>query len=388
MNYTYYRRYQQPKRGRRRPKRGSFASFFWFSTFLVVLVLLARACVQISGNIAEEKRDEATLIVDQGLVDVTLWGQSKSELASSSQIIFAGDTVQTREGSLATLSFYNGTRLVLDENTRLIFDSFEVDGADDQVHLDLVQGRVYVFNVPNERGVMELTLSGDIMDALSFSGEYLMSHNLAEESVFALKGSVQMKFLDRNSPEELLVEEINLSSGQKSTFDSAKEKTFLARQTVILSESFGDELETDDFYLWNTQGISFPAQLELEQPEEPEPVEIEEPEEVEPVEEVKAPVQLSIVIDSPSSGTTILKDAIAIEGRVTAGQASRIEVTWSGDGDPYSLGLFEEGDETFRYVADAAYENFALGENSYTITAYDSEGNASNSVVVTLNAEF
>ncbi len=79
---------------------------------------------------------------------------------------------------------------------------------------------------------------------------------------------------------------------------------------------------------------------------------------------------------------------MAIEGPIVSGTASRVTVTWSGNGQPYSLGLFEPGSATFRYVADTTYQNFSVGENTYTVVAYDAEGNASNSVSLVIQGEF
>jgi hypothetical protein len=50
--------------------------------------------------------------------------------------------------------------------------------------------------------------------------------------------------------------------------------------------------------------------------------------------------------------------------------------------------VFEPGSSSFRYVADSDYSNLARGSNTYTIVATDSVGNSSNTIVLTITAEF
>ena len=111
---------------------------------------------------------------------------------------------------------------------------------------------------------------------------------------------------------------------------------------------------------------------------------VEEPEE----DLSESSPSLSISVTSPSSGSTIQKDAFAIEGQIVSGTASKVTVTWSGNGEPFVLGLFEPGSSSFRYVADTDYLNLAQGSNTYTIVAYDSAGNASNTISLTITAEY
>ncbi len=95
---------------------------------------------------------------------------------------------------------------------------------------------------------------------------------------------------------------------------------------------------------------------------------------------------LTLTLDSPQSPFTLTgKTGVAIEGHVLVGTADRITVQWSGGGAPYALSMFEPGSSNFRFVADAAYGNLTLGENRYTITAYDADGKASSPLTVVVN---
>ena len=97
---------------------------------------------------------------------------------------------------------------------------------------------------------------------------------------------------------------------------------------------------------------------------------------------------MQIRVDSPSSPASIQKDAIAIEGTIVSGSGNTVTVTWDGNNQPYTLGGYAPGDSSFRYVADADYGNLKAGANTYTVIARDAAGNVSNTVTVTINAEY
>lgn len=377
MNYSYYRRYRTPKR-----KTNNFSSFLFFVVFLMVLVLILKICIGTIMNLKEEHRDEAILTINQGSADITLWGHEDSQVASSAQIILEGDTISTGDGSYVTLSFQNGSEVRMDANSRLIFESFEKENNDDFVSLDLVKGRAYVVNLPKENGVMDLTLKTDIMNLLSYSGEYLAMNSSDQEYVYGIEGQVNVQYLDRAAPEDLLVDEVTLLSGTKSAFDAIKRHDFLARSAVVLVGDMSDDLIDDGFYLWNIGQVYLPEPTDRE-PESDSQIDSEP--EVIPVIESEP---LRIALDSPESGSVIDKSAVAISGKIVSGTASKVTVSWSGNGEAYPLGLFSAGDSGFRYVADVDYSNFMKGENTYTIVAYDENGVSSNAIVVRLVGEF
>lgn len=391
MSYTYYRRYQP-----RNKRRNNFRSFFWLVLILVLLALGVRACVGVLSKITEEKRDEASLTVTAGSAEVTLWGEDEAKSAASAQLILEGDTLHTLNDSQAILRFHNGTEITLDENSKLIYESFEGEDDEEKVVLGLLQGQVWVEHLPTETGSFTLVLENDLMDIISTSSTYWAGHRTQDTYVYNVEGQSTVHFVDRRAETPVVVEETVLNPGTKSLFDEEKKVLFLARQSVVLSEPMSE----DEFHpLWLSGQVSGTGEvtpddeiLDEETEEEPTEEEIvdEEDEETPTEEEEEEPAvtsTLKISVDSPSSGAT-LNDAFAIEGRVLAGTASRITVTWSGSGVPYALGYFQEGETSFRYVADPAYRNFSAGENTYTIVAYDADGNVSNTVVLVVNGDF
>lgn len=397
MNYTYYRRYQPTKR-----KNTSYKSFFWLVIILVLLVLVLRACVSVAASLLEEKKDEATLTLYKGDAEILEWGQSEAEAASDAQLVLEGDEVSTAANSWATLTFYDETKVRMDQNTKVVLYEVNIEEEKEQVVLQLVEGRVWVSHDPETEGALDLQIETAILNIQSVQGEYLVAHQGSQEALFVNKGPVTAEYMDR-SGEERTIETIVLSSGEMSLLDETTQTALLARENVTLVEPVREDMFTDSFVRWS-KGENVveetPSDEEEETVDEEDSEETDEEtdaeteeedtptEEETSVEEVEATTGLKIAVSSPANGATIQKDAIAIEGVISSGTASRVTVTWSGNGTPYTLAGFTAGSSSFRYVADVEYGNYAKGSNTYTVVAYDENGAVSNTVVITLNAEF
>lgn len=389
MNYTHYRRYQPTKR-----RNSSFKSFFWLVLFLVFVLLVLRACISVAGSMLEEKKDEATFTLYKGNAEILEWGQSETETASDAQLVLEGDQVITLENSWATLEFYDGTKVYLDDQTKLVLTEVEVAEESEHLLLELIEGRIWVSH-DGEDQALDLQVNSSVMNIQSIQGEYLVAHQGDQEALFVFEGPVTAEYMDR-SGEERTIETAVLSSGEMSLLDEATQIALQARENVMLVEPAREDMFTDSFVRWSKGENVIEEEPVVQDKEEEEDADEEEPEEEEveeevieePEEEGVVETGLKIAIVSPTSGSTIQKDAIALEGQIVSGTASRVTVTWSGNGVPYTLSSFTAGGSTFRYVADTDYANYALGSNTYTIVAYDEAGKVSNTVVITLIAEF
>lgn len=388
MNYTYYRRYQPSKK-----RNSSFKSFFWLVIVLVALLLVLRACISVAGSMLEEKKDEATFTLYKGDAEILEWGQMDADEASDAQLILEGDQVSTLADSWATLEFYDGTKVRLDQNTQLVLTEVEIAEESEQVLLELIEGRIWVYHEMENDQPLDIQIKTAVMNIQSVQGQYLVAHQGQQEALFVYEGPVTAEFMERGT-EPRVIETVVLKGGEMSLLDEATQTALQAREDVTLVESVREDMFTDSFVRWSKgEAVEEEEPMiedegeETETPEEEEVLEEEELEE-EPVVEPEATTGLKISIISPASGTTIQKDAVALEGQITSGTASTITVTWSGNGVPYTLSSFAAGSSTFRYVADTDYANYALGSNTYTIVAYDENGQVSNTVVITLNAEF
>lgn len=357
-----------------------------------------RACVSIAGSLLEEKKDEAIFTLYKGEAEVLEWGQSEAKSASDAQLILEGDQVTTSAEGWGMLTFYNGTRILMDDSTTLLLSEVHTEEESEKVYLSLTEGRIWIDHNEESDHSLDIQVETAVMNIQSVQGQYLLAHQGKQEALFVEAGPVTVEYMDR-SEEERTIETVVLKGGEMSLLDEATQIALQARENVNLVETAREDLFVDDFVLWVT-GETPLEEEENEEPEEEEPEEeelvvpeedLDEEEVQEEEESMEEPEELSglvIQISSPSSGASIQKNAIALEGQIVSGTASRVTVTWSGNGVPYDLGFFEPGSSSFRYVADANYANFAQGTNTYTIVAYDENGQPSNTVVLTLYAEF
>lgn len=398
MTYTYYRRYQPSK------KRSGFKSFFWFVAILVILLILLKACVSFVGSLWEEKKDEASLVINKGSAQILEWGQTDATVASDAQVVLVGDTITTGEASLATLSFYDGTLVNLDENTKVLFEKATLDmpltagaangGGEtvDQIELVLVSGKAFVASASESDGSMNLILKTDVSNVSSMLGKYLVANSAEQEYVYAALGPVTVNFVDR-SQEDALIQSLELSAGQQTLLTSDDRINLIGRESVISAEAVTEP--TDSFLKLSLGEEIAPnpdeAVTDLGTTVDEEVVTDTTTTDDTTVDDTTTTDDTSILqirVDSPSSPITIQKDAIAIEGTIEVGTGNTVTVTWDGNNQAYTLGGYAPGDTNFRYVADADYGNLKLGQNVYTVIAYDVAGNVSNTVTITITAEF
>lgn len=375
MNYTYYRRYQPSGK-----KRNGFRSFFWLVLFLVVVFLALFYLVRFIQSVQDEKRNEASLTIQTGDIQVKEWGADEFSPAADTQMILLGDEVKSGESSSALLKFDNGYELTMEAKTTIRLADFVEDETPQTFSVEVLNGSVRVNNEEVDNENFQLELRTDVMNIRSIGSSYRVGNRADAEFVAVSEGQVKVDFVDRSNSEQIIESSI-LGPDQMSFLDDAKERALLNRENVTLVE----ENTLDDF----VQPLIDETSVD-ETPVVNEPI-ADEPE-AEPVETTTAevpimdPLQISLI--SPSSGVTIQDTAIAIEGRITSGTAGKVIVTWSGNGVPYTLGYFDPVSGAFRYVADTVYANFAAGQNTYQITAYDADGNASNTVTVVITGEF
>jgi hypothetical protein len=397
MNYTYYRRYRPSS------KRSSFKSFFWLVLILVVALLILKGCVGVVSSLLKDKEDEATLTLNKGTAQVTEWGQDTPQSVADAQLLLVGDTVETGESSVVTLSFTNGTTVMLDQNSKLTFVQADLNEDADVLQVELLEGRAYVEQSPKDENQPTLQLHTDVMNIESMSASYLASNQANKEYIYGFGGQATVKFVDR-SQEDSVIDTITIEKGKKSILTDETERNLLDRQSVTLMGDAGDDLMGDAFLAFvrgdssalGTSSETDEATDESESTNEanndestPDESETEESTTETESTETTTPVStLQIKVTSPGLNSTIQKSAIAIEGSIVAGTADHVTVTWSGNNSPYTLAGFKAGGSSFRYVADASYGNLKAGTNTFTVVAYTADGTVSNTVTVVINAEF
>lgn len=386
MNYTYYRRYHTP-----RERRGGFRSFFWLVLGLVFVLLVLRACVSIAQTFFEEKKDEALLTLFAGEAEILEWGQSEYKPVADAQLLLLGDQVRTHEDSELTITFYNGTLIRLDENSELRLNEVSKKEENEEVHVDLLKGRAWVEQPLSDKGEIRLLFKTALLQVQSNRAQYFLENSEIREVVYLAEGNLKVNFMDP-SGDNLVIETAVLNPGDMTLLTAERETALLARENIPLVEPVSEDVLNEALNSNSAPGLIEPSDLDYAENSEAESFAVD-PGESESTEvgnntTLETPFTLEIGLLSPASGTTVQKDAIALEGQITIGIAQTVTVTWSGNGTPYTLSAFTPGSSSFRYVADVNYQNFTRGQNTYTIVAYDEQGQPSNTLTVLINAEF
>lgn len=371
------------------------------------MVFAVRSCVSFVMSVLQDGNDEATLTLEKGSAQILEWGQSDWAQVSSAQVLLSGDTIKTAEDGLVTLKFAGGSSVSLDKSTEVKFEATsdttgtESDSTAVQLKIYLISGRVFVDNIASTLIALDLTVLTDSMNIISpvHGGTFLAYNDSSQEYAYNLYGKVDANLMDRTKTDsELIIETVPLEVKKGILLSDEDRKKIIDRTYVSTISSF--ETPSNDDFLKR----SLPEYLKVEffgkTTVIPEVVEeVEEVTAEEPVTEDTAgetstevavePVSgLIIEVTSPSLNTKIQKDAIAIEGVIKAGTVETVTVTWDGNGSPYTLKGFSSGDTNFRFVADSDYKNIKVGTNVYTVTAYDADGKASNTVTVKVDAEY
>ncbi|MFA5793273.1 MAG: FecR domain-containing protein [Candidatus Gracilibacteria bacterium] len=351
----------------------------------------------------QEKKDEASLTLNSGTAEVLEWGQTDWNTVSDAQVLLVGDTIKTGEGGFVTLSFYDGTEVRVAGNTEVLFkDAVSLDNSPEVVTLTLISGKVFMKTTPNGSSNTELVIDTEVSKVKSASGsansKYLVYNGEDQEYVYNFGDILTVDFVDR-SEDEALIQSLSVKENEQILLTSEERDALIARMSMVSVSSLIIDSTSDEFLRWNLGG-SAPIPVVDESDVSDETVAEDVDDSVEVVELVDAtadvvedttddsvavPGTFQIKVDSPSLQSTIQKDAIAIEGSILAGEASIVTITWDGNNQPYTLGGFAPGDANFRYVADIDYGNFKIGSNTYTVTAYDADGKASNTVTVVVN---
>ncbi len=384
MATTYYRRHSHQK-----ASRSHFGPFLILVISLLVILSFFYFVFKTWHSYQLSQRDEGVLSVEAGTVEIQEWGQDAFVATASSQVFLTGDRLRTAEGSYARLHFGQHSEFFLDENSELSFYETADTDSGHELHFELVRGRVAYAFEPSVTDPVFSRFRLGLMELLPLKGSGVLSLGSEVLEARVTQGEAMATYWDRGES-DVKVDEQWISSGERSRLTPAIQTAFLNREDVSLVESIpSDEPVADNFLSWVQGGSVQNSPMISNDPvlAEEASADSHEEESLEEDEKVALPTDtLALTLDSPQSPFSLTgKTGVAIEGHVRAGTAERITVQWSGGGAPYALSMFEPGSSNFRFVADVAYGNLTLGENRYTIIAYDADGTASSPVTVVVN---
>lgn len=385
-------------------RQGRPLEFLWpFLLILfigIIIVLLFQLWFAWKDQKEFELKNRVFLYLDQGQAEILPWGENDFAKAYNGSRVLEGDTIWTKKGSRAVLSFFNGSVVRLSSNTRLSLDLIKTNQKDDQIELTFKGGEIWINREEKEEGTLQFLVNTEDLKITSQGTIFAAGKNLVE-TVRVLKGEVKVEVLEKKNSIERVVEEISVGVGQQIEIDRSELEALRARQPISLLEAVSDLWKATEFFKWNSaqdeNPIDYAALMEAEGEEmveeatevvEEEGVEQERVEEemVPEVEEATGEISEVKITGTPQVAITVPaespysleKDRIYLEG--TAENAQKIIVTSydkEDKGEPYTLTRYIPGSASWNYLAFFEYGNLKEGENRYTVIAVNSLGEES-----------
>lgn len=343
----------------------------------LILVLIIQLILSFFEQKEAEMRNKANFYIDQGRGEIMEWGSESWVRAYNGGVVLNGDSIRVKSSSVGSLVFYNGTEARMAENTELVMASLESSGNRDILTLELDKGEIFVNQLVNDMGVTEITVKSGNFNIYAEGSQFDVL-NREEQAVRVISGGVTVELVDRNEGGDIVIDEVEIGVGQEMHMSETDVADLIARTNMDFLEALSDEWEQGDFYEWNKK-------LEDGWYKRIEEEEIEVVADTIPIVAEEEYEEPKLSLTNPASTPYVLDgDQIYITGML-AGYASKIVVTsYSEDGTAfdYKLNLFEAGSFEWSYNAAYIYGNLHEGENEYTVTAYDYDGNEADSIVV------
>ncbi len=162
-------------------KRGGWMRVLIAGVALIILWFVGSTIISLfNGSIV--KRTSATLRIEQAYLDnvlITVQG-GESQKAENNVKVYAGDTILTKMGGIATVTFFDGTSIRLDEATELTVAASQQSSNDEESHIEsaIQTGRVWVHTPAAS------AFSGAIVRTLSFP-EYTATLTPETQAIFS-----------------------------------------------------------------------------------------------------------------------------------------------------------------------------------------------------------
>lgn len=400
---------------RRRRRRRSRSYFFPFILLIAVVVAIYFLTKGVGFLLSVQVDDPAiTVYIEQGSVSLTPADDpTRSIPAISSQKVLPGDVVKTGIGTRAVLDFFGTAQVRLAPNSELVIEKAVNTKRQQAIITRLNAGNSWIdmYSVdPDKKG--EFLFKTPNLLTEGYGVKYALKAKLPEV-VRVYEGEVRVSVLDPEKTDgESILETVPVSIAQQFELTSTALSAFQKRETPTVLSAIDPEFEETSWYEWNKfldgnlplvasfdgnspvanigipNGLALFAQEAVDAEEDTENPEDEDESLDEDSDEVEAAPLPVPVITRPKNDFETEDTVIIIEGTVGQG-AFGIEVTSfeKGFANPYRLQKFEEGNATWRYIANVDGGNLVEGENRFEIRSIGEDGDKSEPVKLLVTYE-
>ncbi|MBD3327955.1 hypothetical protein GF340_01480 [Candidatus Peregrinibacteria bacterium] len=386
---------------RRVHRKKSSLDFILPFLILVSLGVIAVMGFQLWNNWGNQGKADAYFYVVDGRARILPYGQSEWDNAFSGTKLLIGDSLKTSPLGRVVMNFFNETIIRMDRDTAISLVDLSNDIDSEEIYLSLDNGSIWVAGIKSD-GVKDSTYQVRTKNMLvTATGTVFAVESTDAQVVRVLDGDVNVDIYVKSGEDERIADSINVGVGQQLTLDDAAIKAFEENNSISVLSAISDEFKETEWYKWNIREDKAPTDFSVasgdfmlneedasgdvtdEDNDESED-EVDEDndednnedndEEEQTEEESESLLSLEAPVISSPSFTVTDKSSFQISGTVQSGVA-QVEVVHNGEG--YMLGAFEKGDTSWSYNVNESFGNLVEGANTYTVYAYDEDGNRS-----------
>lgn len=402
---------------RRVHRKKSSLDFILPFLILVSLGVIGVMGFQLWNNWGNQGKADAYFYVVDGRARILPYGQSEWDNAFSGTKLLIGDSLKTSPLGRVVMNFFNETIIRMDRDTAISLVDLSNDIDSEEIYLSLDNGSIWVAGIKSE-GVKDSTYQVRTKNMLvTATGTVFAVESTDAQVVRVLDGDVNVDIYVKSGEDERIADSINVGIGQQLTLDDAAIKAFEENNSISVLSAISDEFKDTEWYKWNIREDRDPTDFsvasgdlmldeedasgdvgndemddesdsegESDDDTDNDEVANEDADSEGETEDEDSESLLSLeapVITGPSF--TVTDDSsFQLSGTVQSGVA-KVEVAHNGEG--YVLGAFEKGDTSWSYNVNESFGNLVEGANTYTVYAYDEDGNRSSAdtLIITYN---
>ncbi len=331
----------------RRKKKSSFSGLVFLAIILLGASLLLWQVIYSPVGVAKK----VTLEIPSGSAAlVKIEGGSGFVEIPDVGTLIEGESVRATRGSGTRLTFFDETKVSLDEGTEVMLTRVREHDADESVDivLDIISGQLWA-SVPKKiNPESKVVITKGAVSAITSGGEI----SFGENTIRVLQGKALIEVEDEIYTTLEIGQEISLSESDIQTIIAGGEGPEKALVTA--------EFQSSDWF--RTHMRQQPDEAE----ETSESILGEVIETASPSPQDLATVQILEPGKNDDTVTTA-QDSITIVGTVPENTAKVLV-------NDYALTRYVPGETEFSYNAAVAWGTLAEGENEYTVVAFDDDG--------------
>lgn len=304
----------------------------------------------------------------EGGVEVYLPVSEAWKITTDAVTLSAGERVRTDANGSATLTFDEGSELVLGASSELGIEKLQNAINNKHVELVIAKGDIGI-----TAGTMNgsFSIENELIKISNADGTYLVSMDEKETFVTAISGGFTATILDSQNEKYPELENFVVEPGQTIEITERRVNNIRKNITLDLVKATPESITTSSMYL-ALRGEEAPAATGAAEETESDSNEGTLDPDLITTDAERDTLPAPLIITG-NGNITAVTDPVSVSGKV-APKVSKVEISYENE-DPFLLSKFEAGSGEWSYNAAVKFGNLEIGVNNYTVIGYDEAGN-------------